>query len=126
MHAAGSAPCGRAELSDARPACGKPVSGNNRLAPGARVTARLAVSASTAPDQPCLCCAPPSQPGALYLKQELAFRSTAAVGAKLHATVTATRVVGRRAVFDTRCVLDDGSGQVVVDGTALALLPAHS
>jgi 3-hydroxybutyryl-CoA dehydratase len=62
------------------------------------------------------------QPGALYLTQSLAFRGTAEVGAQLHATVTATRVVGRRAVFDTRCVLH-GSTRIVVDGVALALLP---
>jgi hypothetical protein len=37
--------------------------------------------------------------------------------------VRVTRVTGRRAVFDTRCVLE-GSDRVVVDGAALALLPA--
>jgi len=63
-----------------------------------------------------------TQPGALYLTQKLAFRGTAEVGARLHATVQATRVVGRRALFDTRCVLQ-GSTRVVVDGVALALLP---
>ncbi len=63
------------------------------------------------------------QPGSLYLTQRLAFRGSATVGATLHATVQATRVVGRRAVFDTRCVLE-ASGRVIVDGQALALLPA--
>ena len=63
-----------------------------------------------------------AQPGSLYLTQRLSFRGTAEVGALLHATVQATRVVGRRAVFDTRCVLH-GSNRVVVDGVALALLP---
>jgi hypothetical protein len=64
-----------------------------------------------------------AQPGSIYLTQQLAFRGTAAVGARLHATVRATRVSGRRAAFDTRCVLE-GTDRVVVDGTALALLPA--
>jgi acyl dehydratase len=66
-----------------------------------------------------------AQPGTLYLTQRLAFRGTAEVGALLHTTVQATRVVGRRAVFDTRCVLH-GSNRVVVDGVALALLPPKS
>ena len=62
------------------------------------------------------------QPGALYLKQELSFRAVAPVGSLLHATVTATRVSASTAVFSTRCVLA-ASGEVVVDGTALARLP---
>ena len=66
-----------------------------------------------------------AQPGSLYLTQRLAFRGTADVGALLHTTVQATRVVGRRAVFDTRCVLH-GSNRVVVDGVALALLPPRT
>ena len=68
---------------------------------------------------------PRAQPGSLYLTQRLAFRGTADVGALLHTTVQATRVVGRRAVFDTRCVLH-GSNRVVVDGVALALLPPRT
>ncbi len=64
-----------------------------------------------------------SQPGALYLTQSLSFRSAAPVGVRLHASVRAQRVTGRRALFDTRCVLD-GTDTVVLDGIALALLPA--
>ena len=38
--------------------------------------------------------------------------SAAAVGAPLLGSVTASRVAGRRVLFDTRVVLDDGSGAV--------------
>ena len=82
--------------------------------------ARGAAHPSARPDAR-LCC---DKPGALYLTQSLSFRGGAPVGAPLRATVTATRVAGRRAVFDTRCVLETAHATVVVDGTALALLPA--
>jgi len=52
----------------------------------------------------------------------VSFRAVAPVGATLHASVTATRLSGRKVVFSTRCVLE-GSGELVMDGTALALLP---
>jgi acyl dehydratase len=66
-----------------------------------------------------------AQPGTLYLRQEVRFRAVAPVGAVLHASVTATRRSGRTVVFDTRCVLD-ATGELLIDGTALALLPLRT
>ena len=62
------------------------------------------------------------QPGALYLTQELHFRGAATVGTPLRASITATRVGARYAVFRTCCTADD-DGRVLVDGQATAQLP---
>ena len=70
-----------------------------------------------------------AQPGSLYLTQTLAFRLSAPVGARLRAEVRATRVSGRRVVFETTCFLEDAlpdrlhRSNVVVDGAAMAMLP---
>lgn len=63
-----------------------------------------------------------NQPGALYLTQDVSFRAAAEVGATLVSTVTVTRCSGRRAAFHTSCTLGT-TGAVVVNGTALAILP---
>ena len=63
-----------------------------------------------------------NQPGALYLTQDVSFRAVAEVGSTVVSTVTVTRRTGRRAVFHTSCTLG-ATGTVVVDGTALAMLP---
>lgn len=60
-------------------------------------------------------------PGALYLKQDLSFRRVCCAGDQLQATVTVQRVSGRRTLFAT---VIERQGEVVVDGTALALMPA--
>ena len=62
-----------------------------------------------------------AKPGALYLSQELRFRAPVSLGARVRATVTATRVGEQYAVFETRCETTD-DGKVVVDGTAMAKL----
>jgi 3-hydroxybutyryl-CoA dehydratase len=62
-------------------------------------------------------------PGALYLKQSLSFRSPASVDQLIYAMVTVTRATGSRVQFNTVCRSADGT--VLVDGTALALMPNH-
>ncbi|KAF5841853.1 HotDog domain-containing protein [Dunaliella salina] len=62
-------------------------------------------------------------PGALYASQTLSFRSPALVGDVLHAHVTVGKCSGRRITFATQCV-HAHTGRVLVDGTALALLPS--
>ncbi|KAG2482747.1 hypothetical protein HYH03_018341 [Edaphochlamys debaryana] len=61
-------------------------------------------------------------PGTVYASQTLRFRAPALVGQAVTATVTVQRVSGRRVTFATS-VVAAGSGQVLVDGEALALLP---
>lgn len=63
-------------------------------------------------------------PGALYLSQTLKFRRPAAVGTRVQATVTVSKHSGSRVTFDTVC--KDSDGQVLVDGTALALISLSS
>jgi 3-hydroxybutyryl-CoA dehydratase len=65
-----------------------------------------------------------SFPGALYLSQTLKFRRSAAVGTPVHATVTVSKLSGSRVTFDTVC--RDSEEQVLVDGTALALINPKS
>jgi len=65
-------------------------------------------------------------PGALYLSQTLKFRAPAHVGEPLIASVTLEKATGSRMKFNTICSVDNGAGQkrrVVVEGTALALIP---
>jgi 3-hydroxybutyryl-CoA dehydratase len=65
-----------------------------------------------------------SFPGALYLSQTLKFRRSAAVGTPVHATVTVSKQSGSRVTFETVC--KDSDEQVLVDGTALALISPTS
>lgn len=60
-------------------------------------------------------------PGAVYLSQTLKFKHYALVGDSLTATVTVERSSGSRVTFLTLCRSAD-SGQVVVEGAALALI----
>ena len=62
-------------------------------------------------------------PGALYLRQTLAFRSPLAVGAPVDARVEVTRASGRRLALRTE-VSDAATGALLLDGDAVALLPA--
>lgn len=62
--------------------------------------------------------------GALYLSQTLKFRRSAAVGTWVSATVTVAKRSGSRVTFDTVC--RDPDGQVLVDGTALALISSQA
>lgn len=59
-------------------------------------------------------------PGAVYISQTLNFRSPAAVGHAVKATVQVTRQSGGRTTFATD--IKDGTGTILVDGTALALI----
>ena len=52
------------------------------------------------------------------------FLSLLQIGDLLHATVTVSKCSGRRTTFATSC-LHEPTGRVVVDGTALALMPSH-
>ncbi|GLI66693.1 hypothetical protein VaNZ11_010628 [Volvox africanus] len=63
-------------------------------------------------------------PGTVYASQTLSFRNPALVGQAVKATVTVRRVKGRWVTFKTVAVLQ-GTGQIIVDGDALALLPGH-
>ncbi|KAF8056456.1 phaJ [Scenedesmus sp. PABB004] len=63
-------------------------------------------------------------PGALYLGQSLKFRRPAPLGAAVTATVTVSRASGGRVAFAT--VVRDAAGAVLVDGDALARVPAHA
>lgn len=59
-------------------------------------------------------------PGALYLTQTLKFRQPACVGATVRAEVTVATHSGKRVTFSTVC--KDIEGNIIVDGTALALI----
>lgn len=59
-------------------------------------------------------------PGALYLTQTLKFRRHACVGTTVHAEVIVATRSGQRVTFNTTC--KDALGNVLVDGTALALI----
>ncbi|GIL75899.1 hypothetical protein Vretimale_5589 [Volvox reticuliferus] len=61
-------------------------------------------------------------PGTVYASQTLSFRNPALVGQTVKATVTVRRVNGRWVTFKTAAVLQ-GTGQIIVEGDALALLP---
>ncbi|KAL6773948.1 hypothetical protein ACKKBG_A23170 [Auxenochlorella protothecoides x Auxenochlorella symbiontica] len=60
-------------------------------------------------------------PGALYLTQTLKFRAPVQVSEPMLASVTVSRISGRRLTFDTQ--LTDSAGAVRVSGSALAMLP---
>mmetsp|Transcript_12602 Transcript_12602/g.26590 ORF Transcript_12602/g.26590 Transcript_12602/m.26590 type:complete len:187 (+) Transcript_12602:47-607(+) len=67
------------------------------------------------------------QPGAMYLKQTLRFRTPVIVGETVQATVKVEKISGRRAVLSTSCHkvgTHSESPVLVLDGDALALLPA--
>lgn len=59
-------------------------------------------------------------PGAVYATQSLAFRAPVLVGESVVAEVRLTKIGGTRAFFATRVRRGE---DVVLDGTALALLP---
>lgn len=59
-------------------------------------------------------------PGALYASQSLKFRRQAAVGEPVTAVVSVASASGSRVAFDTVC--RDAAGNVLLDGTALALI----
>ncbi|GIL65215.1 hypothetical protein Vafri_19001 [Volvox africanus] len=63
-------------------------------------------------------------PGTVYASQTLSFRNPALVGQTVKATVTVRRVNGRWVTFKTVAVLQN-TGQIIVDGDALALLPGN-
>eukprot|EP00242_Pyramimonas_sp_CCMP2087_P008836 CAMPEP_0198227386 /NCGR_PEP_ID=MMETSP1445-20131203/109043_1 /TAXON_ID=36898 /ORGANISM="Pyramimonas sp., Strain CCMP2087" /LENGTH=128 /DNA_ID=CAMNT_0043907423 /DNA_START=403 /DNA_END=789 /DNA_ORIENTATION=- len=69
------------------------------------------------------------QPGAIYLKQTLQFRSPVLVGETVQATVTVSKISGRRAALATSChklSANNDSPVLVLDGDALALLPLET
>ncbi|BDA47130.1 probable (R)-specific enoyl-CoA hydratase [Coccomyxa sp. Obi] len=62
-------------------------------------------------------------PGAIYLSQTLKFRVPALVGDCVTARITVEKVSGSRVAFKTECL--SGSGVVLVDGVAMALMPGR-
>lgn len=61
-----------------------------------------------------------NMPGAIYLSQQLKFRSFAKVGEEVFAKVTAVQVSGRHVKFETVC--HAVHGKIFIDGVALAKL----
>ncbi len=59
-----------------------------------------------------------------YLSQTLSFRKPVYAGEELVATVVVKRLRGHNAQFETS-VVNITSGEIVVDGVALALLPEY-
>ncbi|PRW33937.1 (R)-specific enoyl- hydratase [Chlorella sorokiniana] len=62
-----------------------------------------------------------SFPGALYLNQSLKFKQYALVGDEVTATLTVEKASGSRVSFRTLCS-HSGTGAVLVEGSALALI----
>ncbi|CAL8471757.1 g11299 [Coccomyxa elongata] len=62
-------------------------------------------------------------PGAIYLSQTLKFRAPALVGDCVTARITVEKVSGSRVAFKTECL--SGSGVLLVDGFAMALMPGR-
>eukprot|EP00201_Polytomella_parva_P008463 CAMPEP_0175066460 /NCGR_PEP_ID=MMETSP0052_2-20121109/16523_1 /TAXON_ID=51329 ORGANISM="Polytomella parva, Strain SAG 63-3" /NCGR_SAMPLE_ID=MMETSP0052_2 /ASSEMBLY_ACC=CAM_ASM_000194 /LENGTH=84 /DNA_ID=CAMNT_0016333169 /DNA_START=365 /DNA_END=619 /DNA_ORIENTATION=+ len=60
-------------------------------------------------------------PGSVYATQSLAFRGAVQVGETVEAIVKVTKAAGKRVIFQT---VVTRNGQVVLDGTALAIMPS--